>query len=73
MAGYFEMIKNHETIIYCFFQEDILMFAVEICDNEVVQSSGKYNANLTIKEHHVLTKWFELFFPENKKRLENVA
>lgn len=73
MAGYFEMIKNHETIIYCFFQEDILIFAVEICDNEVVQASGKYNANLTTKEHHVLTKWFELFFPENRKRLENVA
>jgi len=73
MAGYFEMIKNNETIIYCFFQEGILVFAVEICDNEIVQASGKYNANLTIGENQVLTKWFELFFSKNKKRLENVA
>ena len=73
MAGYFEMIKNHGTIIYCFFQEDILVFAVEICDNEVVQESGKYNADLTIKQNKALTKWFELFFREDKQVIVNVA
>jgi len=73
MAGYFEMIKNHETIIYCFFQENILVFAVEICDNEVVQASGKYNATLTIEENKILTKWFELFFKKNTQKIANVA
>ena len=73
MAGYFEMIKNHETIIYCFFQENILIFAVEICDYEVVQTSGKYNATLTIEENKILTKWFELFFQKNTQMIANVA
>jgi len=68
MAGYFEMIKNHTTIIYCFFKEDILIFAVEIRDNEVVQASGKYNANLTDKENQILTKWFELFFQKDVQK-----
>jgi len=73
MAGYFEMIKNHETIIYCFFQEDILVFAVEICDNEVIQASGKYNADLTIKQNQILTKWLELFSQKDKQMIANVA
>lgn len=73
MAGYFEIIKHHETIIYCFFREDILAFAVEICDNSVVQASGKYNADLTEEENKVLTKWLKLFFQEDRQRLEHVA
>jgi len=73
MAGYFEMIKIHETIIYCFFQEGILAFAVEISDDEVVQASGKYNANLTIEENETLTKWFALFFQKDTQMIANVA
>lgn len=73
MAGYFEMIKNNETIIYCFFQENILMFAVEISDKTVVQASGKYNSDLTVKQNEIFTKWFELFFQEDKQVIINVA
>ena len=73
MAGYFDMIKNHGTTIYAFFQEDVLLFAVEICDNEVIQASGKYNADLTLRENEMLTKWFELFFQKETQRLDNVA
>jgi len=72
MAGYFKMIQNHETIIYCFFQEGILVFAVEICDNAVVQASGKYNADLTFEQKQVLTKWFEMF-QKNKQMIADVA
>lgn len=70
MAGYFDNIKNNETIIYCFLQKDALAFAVEISDKKVVQSSGKYNANLTVEEDIVLLDWFEKFFKEDQLVLD---
>ena len=62
MAGYFESIKNSEIAIYGFFEEETLLFAVEISDNELVQASGKYNTRLTTQEEKALYKWFKLFF-----------
>lgn len=73
MAGYFDEIKNNKTIIYGFFEEDVLSFAVEISDKRVVQSSGKYNADLTIIQHDIFIKWFELFFKEDRQVIINVA
>jgi len=72
MAQYFEMIQNSKTIIYGFFQENILVFAVEICDDKVVQASSKYNIFLDEEQQDILDKWFGLFFI-NKERLSHVA
>jgi DNA-directed RNA polymerase subunit RPC12/RpoP len=73
MAGYFESIAKHKTIIYCFFQADIIKFAVEVSDGKIVQARGKYNAVLTDNENRVLTKWTKLFFQKKEQRLEHVA
>ncbi len=73
MSGYFDMIKNKETMIYGFFKDNILKFAVEISDNEVVQASRKYNEDLTTQEKQVLVKWFNIFFSQELKSLIEVV
>jgi len=73
MAGYFKGIQSHETIKYGFFQEDNIQFAVEIGDKKIIQSSGKYNASLTVKENEALTKWFKIYFQEDAHLIEDVA
>lgn len=59
MASYFENIKNKNSIIYGFFQNDILKFAVEISNNEIIQASGKYNIGLKKDEMEVVEIWLE--------------
>jgi len=73
MTKYFKNIKKHKTIIYCFFQEDILAFAVEICDNKIVQAQKKYNFDLVAEEEQVLMKWFELFFTKDVQKQPNLT
>ena len=55
MAGYFDMIQKDETIIYGFFKDSILKFAVEIDDGSLIQASGKYNSQLENEEQEILT------------------
>ena len=67
MAGYFDMIVEHETIIYCFFKDERLEFAVEISDTQIVQASGKYNRELTPEENMVIQRWHkQTFIPEKE-------
>ena len=72
MASYFDMIKIKETIIYGFFKDDELKFAVEICDNSLIQASGKYNNELEDEEREILTIWMKRSF-ENKDGNEIAA
>ena len=62
MAGYFDLIKMKESIIYGFFQKDILIFAVEIKDDSIIQASEKYNAKLSVENKKILKHWLEIFF-----------
>jgi len=62
MAGYFDAIDCNETIIYCFFKDDDLQFAVEVSDGYIIQSSGKYNRELLKEEEKILEKWFQMSF-----------
>jgi len=62
MAGYFDAIDCNETIIYCFFKDDDLQFAVEVSDGYIRQASGKYNRELLKEEEKVLEKWFQMSF-----------
>jgi len=62
MAGYFDEIKTKETLIYGFFQKDILTFAVEIKGNSIIQASEKYNADLNVENEKILQDWFKSFF-----------
>ncbi|MEA2017150.1 MAG: PcfJ domain-containing protein [Campylobacterota bacterium] len=62
MAGYFDMIQKNETVIYGFFDNDILQFAVEICEGRLIQASGKYNSTLEPEEQEILDMWMRRFF-----------
>jgi len=72
MVGYFDLINQHETTIYCFFKNNNLQFAVEISDEQIIQASGKYNRELTDEENLVLQKWFKHSFMYNNEN-ENAA
>ena len=68
MAGYFDGINNAQTMIYCFFQDDVLKFAVEVTNGTIRQASGKYNRELSIKENKVLQKWYKQTFMQLQKK-----
>ena len=62
MAGYFDKIKEHKTLIYCFFQGNSLKFAVEVQNNTIIQVAGKYNNQLNFEEKRLLKKWSKQFY-----------
>ena len=68
MAGYFDMIVRQETIIYCFFKDKYLEFAVEISDEQIVQASGKYNRELIPEENMIIQRWYKQTFIQTKKK-----
>lgn len=61
LSGYFEAIKNKETMVYGFFKEDTLVFAAEIENQTIIQASAKYNNGLTDEQQDILTKWYTRF------------
>ena len=62
MSGYFDWIARGETIIYGFFQNGTLLFAVEIQNGRMVQYSAKRNAKLNEDELKLLEKWYGIYF-----------
>lgn len=72
MAGYFDIIDRHDTIIYCFFHDNHIAFAVEITDMQIKEASGKYNRKLTKEENSVLEKWFNQTFTQAKENTNAV-
>jgi hypothetical protein len=62
MAEYFYMIQKCQTVIYGFFKNNILKFVAEVCDNELIQASGKYNNILTEEENKILEEWMKKFY-----------
>lgn len=73
IAGYFNKIKNHKAVIYGFFEEETLVFAVEISNKKLIQASSKYNADLTIQENYILNKWLNFVYDKDNKVIEHVA
>ncbi len=61
LLNYASAVKNRLSVIYGFYSEDELIFAVEIKNNRIVQSSSKYNAELDAEEKFVLYEWFGRF------------
>lgn len=62
MAQYYDSIIDKETIIYCFFKDNALAFAVQICNNHIEQYAGKRNSDLNVEEAAILFEWFDTFF-----------
>jgi hypothetical protein len=62
MASYLSEIENKQTVIYGFFIEDKIVFAVEIRNEQILQAYRAYNRNLMPNEQSVLSQWFENFY-----------
>ena len=72
LSGYCRIIKEKQTIVYGFFKDNIIKFAVEIQDNKIFQSKSKYNQDLQDKEMSLVNGWFKEHFEEKMLRLEKV-
>ena len=62
LLNYETPVKKRLSIIYGFYRDNELIFAVEIKNNRIVQASSKYNSELDIEEKFVLYEWFGRFF-----------
>lgn len=59
LSGYVYKIKNKSTVIYGFFNNDELRFAVEVKNNNIIESKRKYNEELLEKENSFVIGWFK--------------
>lgn len=65
LSGYWRLIKEKQTIVYGFYENNEIKFAVEIKNNKIVQSKSKYNQDLQHKEMNLVKGWFKEYFEEN--------
>ena len=61
LLNYTNTVKRRLSVIYGFYSDDELIFAVEIKNNCIVQSSSKYNAERDTEEKFLLHDWFGRF------------
>jgi hypothetical protein len=59
ISGYFYGIEKGETIIYGFYNNREIDFAVEIREDKIVQASRKYNQHLNEKQNKALNIWYK--------------
>jgi hypothetical protein len=64
LSGYWKPILEKRTIVYGFFIDNEIKFAVEIKNNKIVQSKSKYNQDLQIREISLVIGWFTEYFEE---------
>ena len=62
MASYFKYILNKDTIIYCFFKNNNIEFAVEIIAKKIIQASAIDNMPLDDEQRDVAKKWLKRYF-----------
>ena len=62
MASYFKSILNKDTIIYCFFKNNNIEFAVEIIAKKIIQASAIDNMPLDDEQRDVAKKWLKRYF-----------
>ena len=68
LSGYWNLIKEKRTVVYGFYLDNEIKFAVEIKNNKIVQSKSKYNKDLQNKEMNLVKGWFIEFFEEKKNK-----
>jgi hypothetical protein len=59
LSGYWKLIKEKKTIVYGFYKDDEIKFAVEIKNNKIVQSKSKYNKDLESRKLNLVLGWFK--------------
>jgi hypothetical protein len=66
ISGYFDKIKNNSSLIYGFFKNKKLDFAIEIIsDNKIIQASQKNNKPLSQDQQKILDLWFDEILRSN--------
>jgi len=58
MASYLDMIKGGKTIIYGFFKDNKIEFAVEIKNDTIIQAYRSYSRDLVLEQSVLLNDWF---------------
>lgn len=66
MASYYESIVQDETLIYGFFLNNEIEFAVEIIEGSLIQASRTCNQDLLQEQQKVLEKWLKRYFPDEE-------
>ncbi|MEA3554015.1 MAG: PcfJ domain-containing protein, partial [Campylobacterota bacterium] len=69
LAGYSNLIKKYQTIIYGFCKNDEISFAVEIKDNKIIQAKSKYNNDLSKEDMDIVIHWYKEFILKEDKEL----
>jgi hypothetical protein len=67
ISGYFYAIEKNETIIYGFYNNGEIDFAVEIREDKIVQASQKYNQYLNEKQNKALNIWYKSCFSKDEE------
>jgi hypothetical protein len=62
IGGYFKLVNENKTIIYGFYYEGEINFAVEIREGKIVQASQKYNKALNNYQNKALNIWHRSCF-----------
>ena len=61
LAGYGKKIASGKTIVYGFFENDEIKFAVEIQNKQIVQANLKYNQSLDSRDVNVVNSWHQQY------------
>ena len=70
LSGYCRIIKEKEAIVYGFFKDNQIKFAVEIKNNKIAQSKSKYNKDIQNSEMNLVSGWFKKYFEEKSLTAE---
>lgn len=73
LAGYDRFILDKTSVIYGFFEEETLCYAVEMRKHKVVQAKAKYNRDLTSKQLDIVIQWYEKFFVMHEEMKEKAS
>ena len=59
MFSYHPSIAEKDTVIYGVFRDNVILYAVEVLNNAIVQAYGKYNQEVLPEDNMVIESWFE--------------
>ena len=62
LANYDRHISSQQSLIYGFFIEGELKFALEIADGNLIQASAKYNQALSNAQKDIVAAWHRKYF-----------
>jgi hypothetical protein len=61
LSSYNKIIVSNTSIIYGFFKDDILEFAIELREDKIFQAKQKFNVNITQVQKVPLSEWYDSY------------